>query len=52
MGKPEERTLKKMNWKNDQDDGKCGIYDIWKMHRVNDRREMEIRGKHCKGEQM
>ena len=31
VGKLEERTLEKKNQKNDQDDGKCEMYDIWKM---------------------
>ena len=37
VGKSEERTLEKKNRKNDQDDGKCGIYDTWKWKMINEK---------------
>ena len=30
VGKPKERILEKKNRKNDQDDGTCRMYDVWK----------------------
>ena len=36
-GKPEERTLEKKNRKNDQDDRKCGLYDIWKWKMIEEK---------------
>ena len=37
MGKPEERTLEKKNRKNDEDDKKCGIHDIWKWKMIKEK---------------
>ena len=37
VGQPEERTLGKKNRKNDQDDEKCRIYDLWKWKMIEEK---------------